>query len=157
MFNVFKKQSHKLFLYIQKNIATISWVRFAVKLFDKKIDYLLGMFATVLVVSIALHALPYDRIITIGGFLVLFTITTIIKYTVHEPRPFVTYAHVYDSPNHFGKNDSFPSNHAVYFFGIATVASILLGFLVWPLYILALFIALTRIIAEIFGTVPLHH
>lgn len=146
---MFKKYSHLLFLYIQKHIATIPWVRFVVKLFNKRADYLLGTGITLWVLSTAFSVSTTDTTVIIGGFLIIFIITATIKYIVHEPRPFVTYSDLYDSPSHFGKNDSFPSNHTVYFFGLATVATLLLECVVWPLYILALFIGITRVVGGV--------
>lgn len=144
-----KKTSHVLFLYIQKQFSTIPWVRFVIKWFDKRIDYVLGVIVTLWIVNTSLYVSFAQRAIVVGSFLILFIITTIIKYTVHEPRPFVTYGDRYDSPNHFGRNDSFPSNHTVYFFGLATVATLLLGYIIWPLYVLAAFIGITRVIGGV--------
>lgn len=143
------KKSHQLFLYIQKHVSTIPWIRFIVKLFDKRIDMVLGAIVTGWVLFVGMSVSDNVRVPIILGFLILFIISTIIKYTVHEPRPFITYAHLYDSPNHFGKNDSFPSNHTVYFFGLATVTALLLGCIIWPLYILALFIGITRVVGGV--------
>lgn len=144
-----RKNSQKLFLYIQKNISTIPWVRLLVKLFNKRIDMILGLVVMVWLFYKTDHIPSTIVAPVVLGFLILFVITTIIKYTVHEPRPFVTYAHFYDSPSRFGKNDSFPSNHTVYFFGFATMATLLLGYIVWPLYALAVFIGITRIIGGV--------
>ena len=149
MFLILKKYSHRLFLYIQKNISTISGVRFLVKLFDKRIDMILGLLVMIWLFYKTILIPNTTLIPAILGFLLLFIITTLIKYIVHEPRPFVTYAHLYDSPNHFGKNDSFPSNHTVYFFGLATMTTLLLGYIIWPLYVLAVFIGITRVIGGV--------
>lgn len=142
-------KSHQLFLWVQEKVTSVPWVRFLVRFFDKRLDVLLGLIATVWVGYNTQGINIQSRIYVISSFLIIYIATTIIKYTIREPRPFITYKHLYNSPNHFGKNDSFPSNHTVYFFGLATVASLLMGSIIWPLYILALFIGITRVVGGV--------
>lgn len=149
IYNLLKKYSHTPFLSLQKIIAGMPYVQKTVKLFDKKLDILLGFFVFLWGLFLVFGINHSRQFSVFLGFIFLFITTTILKYIIREPRPFVTYHHKYHSPNHFGKYDSFPSNHTVYFFGVATVVSILLGYIFWPLYLIALGIGVSRIIGGV--------
>lgn len=142
--------SHQLFLYIQKHISTISWIRFIVQLFNKRYIDIGTQIVVGFIYFYTLYCIYESRfLVYLISFLVLFIITTFIKYHVHNPRPFITYKDNYATPNYFGKNDSFPSNHTVYFFGVVTITSFMIGVIHVPLLGVAVFIALTRIIGGV--------